>query len=232
MPTSSSNLVLLVEDEEKVQRLSAAYLEQHGFKVVVAADGAGALRRIVEQNFEIVILDLNLPGIDGLDVLRAIRQRGNVPVLVVSARAGGEDRVSALEVGADDYLTKPYYPGELVARINALLRRARLPSTQVSEVPLVFESDQRGILLYGEFIALTQKEFDLLHLLASKPGKIFSREELFERVWGDSAKKAFRRIDLYISRLRPRIQDPKGGELIVSVYGKGYQLQIETPRSP
>lgn len=205
-----------------------AYLEKHDYEVTAAMTGEAALKRVSSEAFDLVILDLNLPGLDGMEVLKNIRSRDNTPVLVVSARQGGKDRVRALDSGADDFLTKPYYPEELLARVGAVLRRAQLPSTKRPEQVLQIDRDNRTVLLLGKPVKVTKTEFDLLCVLASEE-KTFSREELYRAVWRDEEfdNKSQRRVDIQVSRLRARLQTPQGNDMVESVYGVGYRLAAE-----
>ena len=220
--------LLLIEDDQKVCQAMVAYLEKHDYEVTAAMTGEAALKKVSSEVFDLVILDLNLPGLDGMEVLKNIRSRDNTPVLVVSARQGGKDRVRALDSGADDFLTKPYYPEELLARVGAVLRRAHLPSTKRPEQVLQIDRDSRTVLLLGKPVKVTKTEFDLLCVLASEE-KTFSREELYRAVWRDEEfdNKSQRRVDIQVSRLRARLQTPQGNDMVESVYGVGYRLAAE-----
>lgn len=220
-PTGSR--ILVVEDDGDIRDVIRRYLEAHGFEVVVAADGAEALTRAA-GGVDLVVLDLQLPKVDGLEVVRRLRESSPLPILIVSARGDGEDRVAGLELGADDYLTKPFLPRELVARVKALLRRSRLPATSARKLgPLVIDPEARRVTLEGEPVELTPREYELLRILSQTPGKTFSREELLDRVWGHDYFGETRRVDLHISRLRNKISRPGRPAPIHSVWGVGYR---------
>ena len=222
-----SDSILLVEDEVAVRRATVAYLDKHGFNVTPASSGEEGIALFSASSFRLVVLDLNLPSLDGMEVLRSIRRLSHVPILVVSARQGGRDRIAALENGADDFLTKPYLPEELLARIRAVLRRAKLPSIlDESRNPLELDASSRTVLLFGSRIKVTPTEFALISILTEQPGRAFNREELLRRVWGEEATdaKCLRRVDIQISRLRARLESSESGEVIESLYGVGYQL--------
>jgi DNA-binding response OmpR family regulator len=225
---------LLVEDDPRLARLTAEYLEGHGVVVARAGDGTRALEAARRQRFDVVLLDLMLPGLDGLSVCRQLRQTSDVPILILTARGEEADRVLGLELGADDYLAKPFSPRELLARIRAAVRRARGragPATETLRVGrLVVEVGARQATLAGRELALTGYEFDLLRALAGQPGRVLSRERLMELARG-SAQEAFdRSIDGHVSRLRQKLgDDPRHPRLIKTVRGVGYLLAAEDP---
>lgn len=215
--------ILVAEDDGDIRDVIRRYLEAHGFQVVLAADGAEALTRAA-AGVDLVVLDLQLPKVDGLEVVRRMRESSPLPILIVSARGDGEDRVAGLELGADDYLTKPFLPRELVARVKALLRRSRLPASSALKLgPLVIDPEARRVTLDGEPVDLTPREYELLRLLSQTPGKTFSREELLDRVWGHDYCGETRRVDLHISRLRNKLSRPGRPAPIHSVWGVGYR---------
>lgn len=219
--------ILLIEDEFEVRRATVAYLEKHGFQVAPSSTGEEGLGLFQANSFRLVVLDLNLPALDGMGVLKKIRERSNVPVLVVSARQGGKDRISALENGADDFLTKPYLPQELLARIRAVLRRAKLPSIlEESDRALVLDPGSRSVILHGTRVKVTPTEFAVISVLMGQPTRAFSREELLKEVWGEDANdaKSLRKVDIQVSRLRARLASLEVGEVLESVYGVGYQF--------
>ena len=225
-------LVLLVEDDRRLADLTREYLEGHGVAVTHVADGKRGLEEAARGRYDAVLLDLMLPGMDGLEVCRALRTRSDVPVLVLTARGEEADRVMGLETGADDYLAKPFSPRELLARIRAVVRRAKgragpnLAPVRVGG--LVLDPAARRVTLDGKDIPLTGYEFALLDALARRAGRILSREQLMELARG-SAEDAFdRSIDVLVSRLRQKLgDDPKRPRLIKTVRGSGYLLAGE-----
>jgi DNA-binding response OmpR family regulator len=228
--------ILLVEDEMELARLITRELEGAGFGVVHAPDGEMALRCVgdgAEHPPDIVVLDWMLPGIDGLEVLRRLRQHSALPVLMLTARAEEVDRVIGLEVGADDYLSKPFGTRELVARVRALLRRhERLQemladdraegTAPLSLGPLLVDPTAHSARLYGEPLELTRTEFGLLHLLLRNKGRAFSRAYLHDAVWGEPAVEGDRSVDNSVLRLRKKLGDL--GDSIETVWGVGYRL--------
>jgi two-component system OmpR family response regulator len=222
-------LALLVEDDTRLAALTAEYLRGHGVQVVVAADGAAGLTEARQARFDVVLLDLMLPGRSGLEVCRELRSRSDVPILILTARGEEADRVLGLELGADDYLTKPFSPRELLARIQAQVRRARGqagPTTQ----PLVLgdlELDPGSLraTLAGRELSLTGYEFQLLRVLAERAGQVLSRERLIELVRGSAEESFDRSVDVHVSRLRAKLgDDPKHPRWLKTVRGSGYQL--------
>lgn len=235
MPTSPDSptlLALLVEDDLRLAALTREYLEGHGVAVEHVSDGRRALDVALAGRFDAVLLDLMLPGKDGLEICRELRARSDVPILVLTARGEEADRVMGLELGADDYLPKPFSPRELLARIRAVVRRAKGragPATAAVRVgPLVVDPASRRVTLAGKEIALTAYEFALLDALARRAGRVLSREQLMELARG-SAEEAFdRSIDVHVSRLRQKLgDDPKRPRLIKTVRGAGYVLAVE-----
>jgi DNA-binding response OmpR family regulator len=232
MPTVTTDptlLVLLVEDDRKLADLTREYLTGHGISVTHVADGKVGLEEALRGRFDAVLLDLMLPGMDGLTVCRELRARSDVPILVLTARGEEADRVMGLELGADDYLAKPFSPRELLARLRAVTRRAKgkagPPTTAVKVGRLALDPSSRRALLDGRELALTGYEFDLLRALAERAGRVLSREQLMELAKG-SAEEAFdRSIDVHVSRLRQKLgDDPKRPGLIKTVRGAGYML--------
>ncbi len=220
--------VLVVEDEIKIARLVRDYLRQAGFEVLEAADGTAALTLARSEKPDMIVLDLGLPGMDGFDVTRALRATSSVPIIMLTARSEETDRIVGLELGADDYVTKPFSPKELVARIRAVLRRAdatvgggemiRVGSVEI-DIP------KRRVTLEGREIELTATEFDLLLVLARQPGRIYTRAQLLDAVHGVSFESYERSVDAHIKNLRRKLEaDPKRPELVVTVYGVGYKF--------
>ena len=232
--------VLVVEDEESFSDALSYMLRREGFEAVVAATGPEALAEFDRGGADIVLLDLMLPGLSGTEVCRALRQRGSVPVIMLTARDSEIDKVVGLELGADDYLTKPFSMRELQARIAAILRRIELikaqsqPRTVVERLDfpdLSIDVAGHGVRSQGQPVQLTATEFALLHLLASNPGRVFSREFLLEEVWGDDVAVFDRTIDSHIQRLRKKLGGTDSpGDLIETVWGVGYRFAAR--RSP
>jgi len=221
--------ILTVEDDERIRTSVRLALEDEGWDVDEAASGEDALNAFTREPADVVLIDIMLPGIDGFDVCRAIRRVSDVPIVMVTARVDTHDVVAGLEAGADDYLTKPFAPKELSARIRALLRRVR--STDVGSRHMVFGDleivpDEGVVRLAGTEIHLTKTEFRLLVELASNPGRVFSREVLLEKVWGYGYFGDGRLVDVHIRRLRTKIEtDAANPRHVVTVRGLGYKLQ-------
>ena len=224
--------VLVVEDEESFIDALTIGLSREGFEVVVARDGTDALTRFAEAPFDVVLLDLMLPKMSGLDVCRALRAQSEVPIIVVSAKGEEVDMVLLLEIGADDYVTKPYRLRELVARIRAVLRRREAGLDVVEE-----ESVRRGALrldvearrcyVRGEEVRLRKKEFALLRLLMENAGRVLTREVLIDRVWGSDYVGDTKTLDVHVKRLRALIEeDPKNPQLLTTVRGVGYRFEV------
>lgn len=225
--------ILVVEDEEPILNLVVAYLEKEGFSVVTASDGEAALEQSRAHRPELVVLDLLLPGIDGLEVCRQLQRDGGPYVLMLTARADELDKVVGLSVGADDYLTKPFSPRELVARVRAILRRSRHTSAAVPDIAdgqlsfpgLTVDPVRREVLRKGAEVTLTAREFDLLYTLAATPGRVFTREQLLERVWGHDFEGVDRVVDVHVSLLRRKLEvDPLDPPVILTVRGVGYKF--------
>ena len=214
--------ILLVEDEEGIASLVRTYLERDGFRVVWAARGVDGLLELERHDIRLVILDLQLPDADGFDLCRAIRQRSRLPIVMVTARDEEIDRITGLELGADDYVTKPFSPRELVARVRAVLRRAEPDSdgdlTVVGDVSV--DQAGRSVSVAGSPVELTGMEFDLLAFLLAHPGIVMTRERLLERVWGLSFPGGTRTVDVHVAQLRRKLDRP---ELIRTVRGSGYK---------
>ena len=228
-----NELILVVDDEPKIVRLARDYLEQSGFRVFPANDGPSALAAARQEKPDLVVLDLNLPGKDGLDVCRALRRESAVPIIMLTARAEETDRLIGLELGADDYIVKPFSPRELVARVRAVLRRTQ---GEVQSAGLIhsgeLELDLNGhrVTLRGEVLRLTRIEFSLLATLAQHPGQTFSRAQLIDRLHGVAEGSFDRSIDAHIKNLRRKIEDdPADPRYVLTVYGIGYQFTDQQP---
>jgi DNA-binding response OmpR family regulator len=224
-----STKVLVVEDDERIRTAVRLALENEGWKVVEARSGEESLQIFEGSDADIVLIDIMLPGIDGFEVCRSIRRISDVPVVMVTARDDTHDVVAGLEAGADDYLTKPFAPKELSARIRALLRRVRLPTPELSKLDfgdLKILPDQGQVIINDQTIHLTRTEFQLLVELASSPGRVFSRDELLERVWGQGYFGDGRLVDVHIRRLRKKIEpEDSKPRYVITVRGFGYKLQ-------
>jgi DNA-binding response OmpR family regulator len=224
--------ILLVDDELSVQKLLAYPLRKEGYDVIPALDGREALERLREDNFDLVVLDVMLPRMDGFDVCRAIRSRSTVPIIMLTAKTEETDKVLGLELGADDYITKPFSVREFRSRVKAVLRRAALaqPEAQFEEPidagDLQIDFEKRSVVARGAPVRLTYVEFEILAALARAPGRVFSRTMLLERVWGDAAYRDPRTIDVHIRHLREKLEaEPKTPELILTVRGVGYRFR-------
>ena len=232
MPTDPALTALLVEDDARLATLTAEYLGGHGVTVTCIGDGAAGLEEAFRRPYDVVLLDLMLPGRNGLEVCRELRARSDVPIVILTARGEEADRVMGLDLGADDYLAKPFSPRELLARVRAVVRRARgqvgpsVKSIQVGDLSL--DPGARRALVRGEEIVLTGYEFSLLYALASRAGRVLSREQLIELA-GGSADDAFdRSVDVHVSRLRQKLgDDPKNPRMLKTVRGSGYMLAAE-----
>jgi len=220
--------VLVVDDEPIVRDVVVRYLEQEGFRTLQAGDGDTARSLLERETPNLVVLDLMLPGTDGLQLCRWIRSHSELPVIMVTALGEVSDRLVGLEVGADDYLTKPFSPRELVARVKAVLRRVsaseRTPE-RIEVGDLVVDSGRREARRNGEVLRLTALEFDLLHFLASHPDRVFSRNELMERVWGYTSVLDTGTVTVHVRRLREKIEDdPSRPKRLETVWGCGYRF--------
>jgi DNA-binding response OmpR family regulator len=221
--------ILVADDEPKIVKTMRAYLENARFRVVTADDGQTALTVFRHEKPGLVILDLGLPGMDGLDVARALRRESNIPIIMLTARVDEADRLVGLELGADDYVPKPFSPRELVARVRAVLRRAG-PEREVAAQPIAagdlsIDPERRLVSMAGRTVELTPTEFDLLVVLASHPGRVFSRMELLDRVQGDAFEGYDRTVDAHVKNLRQKIEpDPKQPRYLLTVFGVGYRF--------
>lgn len=221
--------ILVVDDEAKIVKLVRSYLEQSGYSVVEAGDGQTALIQARREKPDLVVLDLGLPGIDGIEVARILRREGNTPIIMLTARIEDTDKIVGLELGADDYVTKPFNARELVARVRAVLRRsgaaAEPASQRLSAGPLALDLAGHAASLDGRSLDLTPTEFDLLTVLLQNPGRVFSRLELLDRVQGDAFEGYERTIDAHIKNLRAKLGDhPRKPRFIQTVFGVGYKL--------
>jgi len=225
---SVERTVLIVEDDPDVVRVARAYLEREGYRVLVEGDGEAGMLRARAERPDVVVLDWMLPKASGIEVLRRLRRESDVPVLFLTARTDEADRVLGLELGADDYLVKPFSPREFVARVGAILRRGGLRDDtheRVRHGALELDADARIALVDGHDVDLTALEFDLLYAFAAAPGRVFRREELIERVWGTSYVGGDRVVDVHVSNVRQKLASAGGEDLIRTVRGVGYALR-------
>jgi DNA-binding response OmpR family regulator len=230
--STQSARILLVDDEQSVQQLLAYPLRKEGYEVVPALDGQEALDRAVSEAFDLVVLDVMLPKLDGFEVCRQLRAKSGVPIIMLTAKAEEFDKVLGLELGADDYITKPFSMREFRSRVRAVLRRSELTREEERDVEPLVEGDlcinfaKRSVELRGEPVRLTYVEFEILATLAQSPGRVFTRTMLLERLWGDSEYRDPRTIDVHIRHLREKLElDPKSPEYLFTVRGVGYHFR-------
>lgn len=228
-----TDTILLVDDEQHIIDLARMYLEADGFRIASATDGKQALQRILTEKPTLVVLDLILPGLDGWEVCRRVRAESDVPIIMLTARGDDIDRIVGLELGADDYLTKPFNPRELVARVKAILRRvdkdrrpaaASTPETIITHGNLKIYPERRIVTVNGRPVDLRVKEFDLLVALAENPGLVFTREKLLDVVWGYDFAGETRTVDVHIAHLRHKLKGMQPS--IETVWGVGYRLDV------
>ena len=225
--------ILLVDDEEAIQKLLTFPMEKEGYTIVQAMDGETALEKFREQPFDLVVLDIMLPGMDGTDVCRLIRAESNVPIIMLTAKSDEFDKVLGLEIGADDYITKPFSIREFRSRVKAQLRRSQMIQRPNELAREVLEMDnlridflKRNVYISGKKVDLTYKEFELLKTLVSHPGRVFGRDSLLQLVWGDAEFRDPRTVDVHIRHLREKIEpDPHDPEYVFTVRGAGYKFR-------
>jgi len=224
--------ILIVDDEQSVQKLLASALRKDGYEIVSAHDGRAALDRLADGAFDLVVLDLMLPKVDGFEVCRQVRLTSSVPIIMLTAKVEEIDKVLGLELGADDYITKPFSMRELRSRVKAVLRRSQLARAeepeerQLEDGTLRIDFDKRRVTIEDDPVGLTYVEFEILAALACNPGRVYSRSTLLERVWGDSAYRDPRTVDVHIRHLREKLEsDPKRPELVETVRGVGYRFR-------
>jgi DNA-binding response OmpR family regulator len=228
---SDSATILLVDDEDAIQKLLTYPLEHEGFRVVQARDGDEALRRFAGDRIDLVVLDVMLPKLDGLEVCRRLRSHSAVPIIMLTARDDELDKVVGLELGADDYITKPFSIREFRSRVRALLRRASLGQELegrevLGDDDVRIDLPRRTVDVRGEPVELTYVEFELLRTMAARPGRVFSRQLLLEKLWGDYAYREPRTIDVHVRHLREKLErEPREPELILTVRGVGYRFR-------
>jgi two-component system alkaline phosphatase synthesis response regulator PhoP len=219
--------ILVIEDDPDIARVATTYLRHAGFSVESVADGHEGLRRALDAAPSLVLLDWMLPGMDGMEILKRLREKQGTPVIMLTARGEADDRLAGFEHGADDYVPKPFHPQELVARVRAVLRRTGQggPDDSIQLGDLLIDAEKREVLLAGERLQLTSLEFDLLYALAAHPGRVFRRNELLDRVWGSDFTGVDRVVDVHISNLRQKLE--RGGlpMLLQTVRGVGYKFE-------
>ena len=223
--------ILVVDDEPKILQIARDYMENAGYRVIAASDGAAALQRAQAEQPDLVVLDLGLPGMDGLDVCRQIRRSSEVPIIMLTARGEESDKLVGLELGADDYIVKPFSPKELVARVRAVLRRferAQQPGEIIRAGQVELDVPRMRVTVEGREVELTGTEFELLAALAAQPGRIFSRAQLLDAIHGVAIESYERAIDAHIKNIRRKIEpDPRQPRYIRTVYGVGYKFNDE-----
>ncbi|HXF62133.1 MAG TPA: response regulator transcription factor [Caldilineaceae bacterium] len=223
--------ILVVDDEPSIVEVVSLYLTRAGYQVLVAHDGRAALDLLTHRRPDLVVLDLMLPGMDGLEITRRLRAEGNTPIIMLTARRAETDRILGLEMGADDYVVKPFSPQELVSRVRAVLRRVQASPTAQTDAALEFDAIRidpatRLVTVQGREVALTAKEFDLLYLLAGHPRQVFNRTQLLDRVWGQTAYLDPSTVTVHIRRLREKLEeDPGNPRYIHTVWGVGYKFE-------
>ena len=226
--------ILIVEDEEAIADLEKDYLELSGFEVQIASDGTSGLKKALEEEFHLVILDLMLPGVDGFEICRQIREVKNIPIIMVSAKKDDIDKIRGLGLGADDYMTKPFSPSELVARVKAHLNRyERLVSSNVKENSIIeirgikIDKTARRVWVNGEEKNFTSREFDLLAFLAENPNHVFTKEELFRRIWDMDSVGDIATVTVHIKKIREKIEvNSAKPQYIETIWGVGYRFKV------
>jgi two-component system alkaline phosphatase synthesis response regulator PhoP len=227
-----SKKILVVDDEVQIVKVLKAYLEQSGFQVIPAADGKAALTVFQREKPDFMILDLNLPGMDGLDVCREVRRQSNIPILMLTARVEEIDKLIGLELGADDYVVKPFSPREVVARVRTIFRRATGESSQPEVIrvgDLQIDLDQHTVMISDRQVELTPTEFDILVVLARQPKRVFTRLQIMEQAQGNAFEGYERTIDAHVKNIRLKLElNPKKPAFIHTVFGVGYKLEVNT----
>jgi DNA-binding response OmpR family regulator len=217
--------ILIVEDDPKTAASVDMYLRHDGFRTDIARTGPGAIEKARAARPDLVVLDLMLPGLGGLDVCRALRAESSVPIIMLSARSTEDDKLLGLDLGADDYVTKPFSPRELVARVRVVLRRFEPPADKLVSGDLVLDPAAREVVVRGETVALTAAEYRLVETLMRAPGRVFTRDELMQRAFGESYDRLDRTIDVHIKNVRKKIEvDRANPRRIVTVFGLGYKF--------
>lgn len=224
--------VLVVDDNEKIVEVLAAYLGQEGFEVRTAADGESAVRAVEERRPDIALLDIMLPGVDGIELTRRFQRDHDLPVILVTAKSDEVDRLIGLEIGADDYVTKPFSPREVVARVKAVLRRVEgsrgTPEGTLRLGALEVDPERREVRIGEQKVDLTKTEFDILETMARHPGRVYTRLQLLEAASGDAYEGYERTVDAHIKNLRKKLEDdPREPRFVKTVFGVGYKVEVE-----
>lgn len=225
--------ILIVDDEEKIRSLVRLYLEKEGYSVEEAENGKAALEKFQNNSYSVLIIDLMMPEMDGWLVCREVRKKSAIPIIMLTARGEEFDRVLGLELGADDYLVKPFSTRELVARVKALLRRTGGSVVVTSNHELDYglisiDKEKHRVVVNNQNVALTPREFELLFFLAKNPGRVFSREQLMETVWGYDFYGDARTVDTHVKKLREKLSDPRVKAMLATVWGVGYKFDPES----
>lgn len=225
--------ILIIEDETAIAELEKDYLELSDFEVVLESDGSGGAARALDEDFDLIILDLMLPGMNGFDICKLIRETKNTPIIMVSAKSEDIDKIRGLGLGADDYMTKPFSPGELVARVKAHIERYQrltasgIPTNDVIEIRgLKIDKTARRVYVNGEEKAFTTKEFDLLTFLAENPNHVFTKEEIFREIWEMESVGDIATVTVHIKKIREKIEDSSKPQYIETIWGVGYRFKM------
>ena len=227
-------IILIIEDETAIAELEKDYLELSDFEVVLESDGSGGAARALDEDFDLIILDLMLPGMNGFDICKLIRETKNTPIIMVSAKSEDIDKIRGLGLGADDYMTKPFSPGELVARVKAHIERYQrltasgIPTNDVIEIRgLKIDKTARRVYVNGEEKAFTTKEFDLLTFLAENPNHVFTKEEIFREIWEMESVGDIATVTVHIKKIREKIEDSSSKpQYIETIWGVGYRFKM------
>lgn len=225
--------ILIADDEEQIREILRIYFEKEGFEVIEAEDGAAAILKVQAEKPDILLLDIMMPVLDGIEVCKQVRKISEVPIIMVTAKDEDDDRIAGLEIGADDYITKPFNSREVVARVKAVLRRTGSQEkpgevTRISYDGLVIDMEQYQVVAFGNKMTFTTKEMELLWCLASNPGKAFSRNQLLENIWGYSYYGDTRTVDTHIKRIRQKLNIPRDAKWdITTIWGVGYKFELK-----
>lgn len=223
--------ILIADDEAQIREILRIYFEKEGFEVAEAEDGAAAILKVQSEKPDILLLDIMMPVLDGIEVCKQVRRMSNLPIIMVTAKDEDDDRIAGLEIGADDYITKPFNSREVVARVKAVLRRTREKNTGISRIVydgLTIDMERFQVIAFGNKMTFTTKEMELLWCLASNPGKAFSRSQLLENIWGYSYFGDTRTVDTHIKRIRQKLNIPADSKWdITTIWGVGYKFELK-----